>query len=182
MKRTLADSHHSLFFSAQNARSSRFQGGLVAWTSHHAWPEVHAIFSYFCCRWLLQEWMACSSILALAGVDRNLCWFEAQSLGLSTMKAPAAETCVPVASHLFSAVQCCTFARCRPPTDPWWSSLVTFLFWPHMCSRNCEQASGLVGLIRFNISHTHTITDYHTLIFLLKIVELSIWCSIYNYI
>ena len=87
---------HGHFFSAQNAMSSGVQGGLVAWTAHHGWPEVHGIF---CCRWFLQEWMACSSILALAGVDRNLCWFEAQLLGLSTTNVPAAETSVQYQSH-----------------------------------------------------------------------------------
>ena len=84
---------------------------------------------------------------------------------------------------LFLSYAC---ARCRPPTGPWLSRIVTFLFWFHMCSRNFQNlwASRQVGRPdHFSISHMHTITNYHALILcLLKYVWSRIMNTQYIYI
>ena len=71
---------HSPFFSAQNAMSSRVQGGLVAWTAHHGWPEVHAIFAGDSSR---SEWLSLPfwPLLAWTGIFVGLrlsCWGSPQ--------------------------------------------------------------------------------------------------------
>ena len=110
-----------------------------------------------------QEWMACSSILAVAGVDRNLCWFEAQSL-FSTTNTPAAETC----ALYLRAVG-------RPPTDLWLSSIVTILVLATNVFQNLWAKRQVDRPDSFNTSHKRTINN--TLSHAHMLVELWV-CSI----
>jgi hypothetical protein len=138
---------------------------------------------HFCCRWLLQEWMAFSSILALAGVDRNLCWFEAQLLGLSTTNAPAAETSVPVASHYFWAMHVRDVGHLQVHDCHVLSHFCFGLTCVPEISRICEQAGRLVGLI-ISVYHTCTLlqTITHSYYVCWNMFDLELWIrNIYIY-